>query len=197
MSAWVQLHLLAEARGAEGWSSLHKWACSGPILHPKQPLYSSRGDTEVLPLFAALGGPWESTLAPERKTLQTTKALPDDMADRTQLYLEQNDPLVAHQLEVKEVQHYPWQAPIERCIPVTPRAYKHWEDTGIVPLWAHEEADGIRTEEVVYTISPSELWGTPWLRYSLPRIRALDAEMTRLICFFTEESHGRFKRNIL
>lgn len=191
MTPWIQLHLLAERQGVEGWTSLQKWVSHGPLLIPKNPLYFSRRDTESLPLFAVLGGPWRKMLAPERDVLSVSDKLPENMSDLVRNYSYQYDPKSAGVVSVKDVQAYPWRTSIERRVSVSKRAYDHWETTGIVPQWAHTESDGVKTQEVIYKIEAEELWGPSWLRNSLPRIEALDADTTRLVVFFTEEYHGR------
>lgn len=182
----LDLHFLGEVREDTDWSSVHHWVWYGPDLMPKRPLYRMRPDTRILPLFAALGGPCKLALAPERDVVSSTSGFPEDLHDKTQAYVEQFDVIEPQHTTLDALAAYPWYKPIKRFYRVSPRAFEHYKTTGIVPIWAHEENDELRTEEILDVIEPLNLWGKEWLNHTIPRVDSHQDKNSRYIYFFTE-----------
>lgn len=187
---WVKMHMIAEDKDEEGWSSIHSWVWGGPKLYPKRMLYPSRVDTEVMPLFSVISGEWRDALPPERECLNGIRDIPEDLTTKSRSYLAQYEPIHKLILSPDEIKKYPWEKPLSRNIRVSRDSYKHWKNTGIVPKRAYEEPDDTKTEEITYEVNPRNMWGEHWFNFSLPRINSMSDITHRIICFFTEENHA-------
>lgn len=190
MTSWIRLHLLSEVRTGEGWVSQESWDVRGPFLNLANPMYRTRRGSEAPALLYMLGLPGDVPYLPEVMPFETFPLDLDTVDARTATYVQQQDPSTFHCVDLPQVLKYPWNVGIVRRTTLTPEAYVHWKHTGVVPRLPEGTPEELRTKELTYTLDAHELWSPEWLQHSLPFLKTLDPDNTRLICLFTEESHG-------
>lgn len=190
---WV-LRVLLEVKCDDRWESAHTWVADGPDMRPARPLYETGPGGDPVALQGVFCP--DRPLAPELAVLPTTPGLEGKGCDPESIsylthsagscFAEKAQPSCAGTVDLQDVLRYAWHTPVRRYYKVSPVALSYWKDVGVVPTWAFDEEDTLRTEEIFETIKPSELWGDTWLYNTLPRLRAY-SETSRLLFSLTKE----------
>lgn len=169
------------------WESLGVWRTgpSGPYM--PHPLFVNRVDDVRTTLFGPLHSRYASWRAPGTLSLHCVEETPENLSRSVSAFLQARSTTttLCSWVSVQEMFAYPWEETAETVYELTMEGAAWYDVIGVprdedllYPL-------DMRTETRRQVLTPEDLWGKQWLRATLPKILACDAE-DRVVFVFDE-----------